>query len=195
MERSTELVATLQLISAAVSDGDADTMTGVLSARDGLLSIGTDPDDDVTTIKAMLSAQAAAGVKVRAGTISAFEEGTVGWVADRGTFVMSDDTEVPLRITAVFLRENGMWRLVQERVSIAITNEVRPRSDPRRMSRRRQECCGRGPTRSRNGNRTTSPELVAVFDDGPPRADPYRPRRRWCATPTARRSAKTTPQS
>ena len=126
MERSTELAAILQSIYTAVSNGDADTLTGMLSGRDGLVFIGTDPDewfDDGDTIKAMVRAQAAAGVKVRAGTISAYEEGTVGWVADQATFVMADASEVPFRITAVFHRENGTWRLVQEHASIAVTNE------------------------------------------------------------------------
>lgn len=127
MERSTEIAATLQSIYTAVSDADADSLTNVLSGRDGLVFIGTDPDewfDDTSTIKAMLSAQAAAGVKVRAGNILAFEEGTVGWVADQGTFVMPDSAEIPFRITAVFHRENGTWRLVQEHASIAVTNEA-----------------------------------------------------------------------
>ncbi|MBI4884555.1 MAG: nuclear transport factor 2 family protein [Actinobacteria bacterium] len=126
MERSPEIAATLQSIYTAVSDGDAKTLTGLLSAREGLVFIGTDPDewfDDAATIKSMLAAQAAAGVKVRAGKIAAFEEGTVGWVADQGAFVMPDKSEVPFRITAVFHRENGGWSLVQEHASIAITNE------------------------------------------------------------------------
>jgi ketosteroid isomerase-like protein len=125
MERSSELAAVLQSVYTAVSEGDADTLTAMLSARDGLVFIGTDPDewfDDTATIKAMLTAQAGAGVKVRPGAITAFEEGTVGWVASHGAFVTSDDSEVPFRLTAVFHRENGTWRLVQEHASIAVTN-------------------------------------------------------------------------
>ena len=126
MERSTELAATLQSIYTAISTGDVDSLTGCISAREGLVFIGTDPDEwfeDAATIKSMLAAQAGAGVKVRAGSIIAFEEGTVGWVADQGAFVMPDNSEVPFRITAVFHRENGAWLLVQEHASIAMSNE------------------------------------------------------------------------
>jgi ketosteroid isomerase-like protein len=126
MEKSSELAAVLQSIYTAISDGDSDALTGCISAREGLVFIGTDPDEwfqDAATIKQMLKAQAGAGVKVRAGSIVAYEEGTVGWVADRGAFVMADGTEVPFRITAVFHRENGGWLLVQEHASIAVSNE------------------------------------------------------------------------
>jgi ketosteroid isomerase-like protein len=126
MEKSSELAAVLQSIYTAISDGDGDALTGCISAREGLVFIGTDPDEwfqDAATIKQMLRAQASAGVKVQAGSIVAFEEGTVGWVADRGAFVMADGTQVPFRITAVFHRENGAWMLVQEHASIAISNE------------------------------------------------------------------------
>lgn len=126
MERSPEVSAALSSMYTAISNGDVEALTGRISAREGLVFIGTDPEewfDDSATIKAMLSAQAAAGVKVRAGTIVAFEEGTVGWAADRGSFVMPDNTEVPFRITAVFHRENGDWQLVQEHASVAVSNE------------------------------------------------------------------------
>ena len=126
MERSNELAALLHDIYRAVSDGEADTLANMLSARDGLLFVGTDRDewfDDPDTIRAMLSAQAAAGVTVRAGDVVAYEEGTVGWVADRGAFVLPDGTEAPFRITAVFHRENGSWKLVQEHASVAVSND------------------------------------------------------------------------
>ena len=126
MERSTELAAMLQSIYTAVSNGDANTLTELLTGRDGLLFIGTDPDewyDDASTVKAMLTAQAAAGVTVRGGDIVAYEEGTVGWVADRGAFILPDGSAAPFRITAVFHRENGNWRLVQEHASVAVSNE------------------------------------------------------------------------
>ena len=126
MERSNDLATLMHDIYRAVSNGDADTLTNVLSARDGLLFIGTDPDewfDEPDTVRAMLTAQAAAGVTVRPGPVVAYEEGTVGWVADRGAFVLPDGTEAPFRITAVFHRENGAWKLVQEHASVAVSNE------------------------------------------------------------------------
>ncbi len=54
---------------------------------------------------------------------TAFEEGTVGWVADQGTFRMPDGTEVPFRMTVVVHREDGDWKVVQEHASIGVRNE------------------------------------------------------------------------
>ncbi len=126
MKRSTELADTLRGIYAAVSQGDEATLLRSLSTSDGLVFIGTDPDewfDDAASIRNMINAQAEAGVKVRPGAIAAFVEGTVGWVADQGVFLLPDGSEVPFRITAVFRREDGAWKVVQEHASIAVRNE------------------------------------------------------------------------
>ena len=37
-------------------------------------------------------------------------------------FVLPDGSVAPFRITAVFHRENGNWRLVQEHASVAVSN-------------------------------------------------------------------------
>ncbi len=127
MERSTAIAEVLQSVYAAVSNGDVAALHETLSDREGLVFIGTDPDewfDEPGAIRDMLAAQAAAGVTVRAGAITAFEEGTVGWVADQGAFVLPDGSEVPFRLTAVFHRERGAWKLVQEHASVAVTNEA-----------------------------------------------------------------------
>lgn len=126
MERSTELVNAVRSIYHAVSTGDEAALLSLLSGHDGLVFIGTDPEewfDQPDEIRTMLSRQAAAGIQVEAGDIVAFEEGTVGWIADRGNFVLPDGSRVPFRVTAVFHRENGRWALVQEHASVASTNE------------------------------------------------------------------------
>ena len=126
MERSNEVADALRSIYSAVSAGDEASLTNDLSDREGLVFIGTDPGewfDDTAAIRGMLKAQAAAGVKVKGGSIVAFEEGTVGWAADQGTFVLPDGSEAPFRLTAVFHREQGRWKIVQEHASVAVANE------------------------------------------------------------------------
>jgi hypothetical protein len=126
MERSPSLEKQLERLYDAFSQGDASVVDELTTARDGLVFIGTDPDEwleDQASVRALLDAQAGAGVKVVHGSPIAYEEGTVGWVADRGQFVMPDGSEVPFRITAVFHREAGTWKLVQEHASVAISNE------------------------------------------------------------------------
>lgn len=126
MERSPSLERELETMYAAFSDGDADLMEKLTTARDGLVFIGTDPDEwleDLESIRQLMKAQAGAGIKVEHGTPKAYEEGTVGWVADRGNFVLPDGAgRVPFRITAVFHREGGTWKLVQEHASVGQAN-------------------------------------------------------------------------
>jgi hypothetical protein len=126
VQRSTELAATTQRFYDAMSAGDADTVTGLMSTADGLLFIGTDPDEwlaDHGSVTSLLAAQVGAGVKVRGGDIQAYEEGSVGWIADRGAFILPDGSEAPFRLTAVFHKQDGEWRMIQSHASVAISNE------------------------------------------------------------------------
>lgn len=126
MERSTTLAEQLGTLYAAVAAGDGDTIAQLTTGRPGLVFIGTDPDEwfeSLAEVRTMLEAQAGAGVTVRGGDPVAFEEGNVGWVADRGHFLLPDGSEVPFRMTAVFHREDGAWKLVQEHASVAVANE------------------------------------------------------------------------
>ena len=126
MERSPELAAKVNRLYEAFSKGDGDLAEQLITARDGLVFIGTDPDEwfeDSGSVRKMLEAQAGAGVDVVHGECQAFEEGTVGWVADRGHFALPDGSQMPFRFTAVFHREDGDWKLVQEHASVAIANE------------------------------------------------------------------------
>jgi len=126
MQRSPDVAAATQKFYDALSAGDADTATAVLSTTDGALMIGTDPDEWITDQRAIVdlfTAQVGAGVKVRSGDIQAYEEGSVGWVADRSTFILPDGSEVPVRVTAVFHQEHGQWRMIQSHASLGVSNE------------------------------------------------------------------------
>ncbi|HMK11055.1 MAG TPA: nuclear transport factor 2 family protein [Acidimicrobiales bacterium] len=126
MERSSDLVATTQKFYDSLSAGDAEAATSLVSTADGMLMIGTDPNEWLTDHKILtdlFAAQVSAGVNVRGGEIQAFEEGSVGWIADRAAFILPDGTEVPVRITAVFHKEDGQWRMIQSHASLALSNE------------------------------------------------------------------------
>lgn len=57
------------------------------------------------------------------GQLQAYREGSVGWVIDRASFQLPDGTEVPFRNSAVFLQENGEWKVVHVHASIGVRNE------------------------------------------------------------------------
>ena len=126
MEHSPELKDRMLRSYEAVSQGDIAFMERFLSNQGDVLIIGTDPNEwwtDPATIIELLKAQTQAGIRVVPGDIQAYREGSVGWVADRGKFVLPDGTEVPVRLTAVFRQENGEWKLVQEHASVGVPNQ------------------------------------------------------------------------
>ena len=45
------------------------------------------------------------------GDPQAYSEGDVGWVADRPKFRLPDGTELPVRMSIVFAKEDGQWKM------------------------------------------------------------------------------------
>lgn len=61
------------------------------------------------------------GLKLQAGDrLMGYEEGSIGWAADQPSLVLPDGTEVPLRLTAVFRREGGGWKIVTAHFSFGV---------------------------------------------------------------------------
>ncbi len=54
--------------------------------------------------------------------IEAYRDGDVGWATAHGTWTIGD-TSVPFRMTAVLHLEDGLWRGVQNHVSIGVPND------------------------------------------------------------------------
>jgi ketosteroid isomerase-like protein len=110
----------------AVSDGNVEGFDQFISQRAPMTFIGTDPTEwwtETDSIREMLRQQAAMGVTVEPGEISAYREGTVGWTANKGDFLLPDGQRMPFRLTAVFHLEDGAWKLVQEHASFGVGNE------------------------------------------------------------------------
>jgi hypothetical protein len=99
-----------------------------VSGWDGAFVIGTDPgewldgrsnwiagfEEQVTVIP---------GIRLEAGDLRAYAEGSLGWAADRPSFVLPDGTAIPTRMTAVLRLEEGTWKLVNAHFSIGVPNE------------------------------------------------------------------------
>jgi ketosteroid isomerase-like protein len=128
MERSPELEELTLRMYEAFSRGDSAFIEGLMSRREGVLTIGTDPDEwwgDYASLTRALRAQLEelARASIVPGAPRAYREGSVGWVADRAKFRLPDGAEVPFRTTAVFHQEAGEWRLVQWHTSLGVPNE------------------------------------------------------------------------
>ena len=128
MEPSTELKSLYLRICAALSSGDDSFFERCFSQEDGVLAIGTDPTEwwaGYTNITRVFKAQLkeTGGFQILADTPHAYCEGSIGWVAGRPALKLPDGTEMPVRLTAVFHKEQNSWKIVQWHFSIGIANE------------------------------------------------------------------------
>ena len=132
MKRSSELRNLCVALSEAHSLADAPFIERHVSTREGVLSIGSDPEEWIEG-GGVLEAfkQALQDDDIRSSPseddfvreLDAFVEGTVGWASSRFSWTPKDGSEVPMRWSAVFHLEDGEWKLVQAHASVGVPNE------------------------------------------------------------------------
>jgi len=129
MEHSDELRdLTLRFYEAATT-GDLSFFDRHVSRQEGALVVGTDPNEwweGFEAIREAVRAQSEqmGGMRMVAGRLQAYQEGSIGWVIDRdASFQLPDGKEIPFRNTLVFRREDGEWKVVHEHASIGVSNE------------------------------------------------------------------------
>jgi hypothetical protein len=129
MESAPELVALLQRYYAASAQGDTTLLDLLIARHPGTLVVGTDPDEwwhggDQIVATWAAAWQERGGLPVEGSQPEAFRAGQVGWVADRALWRLPDRRTIPFRLTAVFYRDGGVWRLVQAHFSLGVPNET-----------------------------------------------------------------------
>jgi ketosteroid isomerase-like protein len=128
MDQSSELKQAMLGFYQALSDGDAPAIERLISREAGVLNIGTDPEewwaghDTVAGVFKTQMEEMGGGFPIEAGDPQAYAKGDVGWVADRPKLKLPDG-EVPFRITTVFQKEGGEWRIVLNHASFGVKNE------------------------------------------------------------------------
>ena len=127
MQQSTELRNLVLSAYDGMASGDVTFYDRHLSRWDGVLIIGSDPNEwwaGYDTINEVYKAQLRemGGISVIGSDPQAYSMGEVGWVADRPRFRLPDGTEIPIRSTIVFVKEAGEWKIVQQHISIGISN-------------------------------------------------------------------------
>jgi ketosteroid isomerase-like protein len=109
----------------AQNAGDAVRLRSMLSERPDAVHIGTDAEEWWTS-KQVLDATAAAGggdgIRAVADDIDIHVQGDIAWVEGRGRFTHAGGGERPVRMTGVFVREDGQWKVVQSHASIGVPN-------------------------------------------------------------------------
>jgi ketosteroid isomerase-like protein len=129
MEQSDELRdLTLRFYKAATT-GDLSFFDRHVSRQEGVVFLGTDPNEWWEGFEALREAMRAqseemGGMQIVPGRLHAYREGSVGWVIDRdASFRLADGTEIPFRNSVVFRREDGEWKVVHGHSSIGVSNE------------------------------------------------------------------------
>ena len=128
MEQSNELKEIYFRICDVQSSGDYSFFERYFSQKDGVLAIGKDPTEwwaGYATITRVFKAQLkkTGGFQILADTPQAYSDGSIGWVAGQPTVKLPDGTEIPVRLIAVFQKEQNDWKIVQWQVSTGISNE------------------------------------------------------------------------
>src|SRR2546425_2614746 len=100
MEEAPDLRDLILRVYDAMNAQDVAFIESIISRADSSLQIGTDPREWWAGYDAIVDAFGAqlkemGDVRLRAGHVRAYREGTVGWIDDRPAFVLGDGTEVP----------------------------------------------------------------------------------------------------
>ena len=129
MDRSDAIKEIYNNVCRALAAGNTATLGQMLSQQDGLIMLGTDPQerwvghDRVIRIFRAQAEEIGGGLPLSPGDPQAFAEGTVGWVEDQVNFNLPDGNQLAGRVTMVFHQEDGAWKIVQAHVSLGVPNE------------------------------------------------------------------------
>lgn len=129
MEESKALKKLYVGICEALSKGDAAFFEQHFSKKDGVLAIGTDPDEwwagyGAITKVFKTQLEEAGGFKITADAPVAYSEGSIGWVAGRPSLRSADGSEIFFRLTAVLQKEQDDWKIIQWHFSAGVPNEA-----------------------------------------------------------------------
>ena len=127
-ERSTEIEQVLRDTVEAIARSDLGEVGRLTSRDDCGLTIGSDAGewceghDQIMQLFRDSTPEGELGIAVGLDEVTAFREGSVGWVAGRGYFEL-EGRRVPVRMTAVVHQEDGEWKSVQMHASIGVPND------------------------------------------------------------------------
>jgi ketosteroid isomerase-like protein len=113
----------------ALHVADAEKLAAVLADRPGSIHIGSDAAESWTKsqfLDMVREAMSAGGGQIRAehDKVNVQIAGDVAWIHTTGRFISSEDAKRDIRLTGVFVREDGRWKATQTHVSIGVPNDA-----------------------------------------------------------------------
>jgi hypothetical protein len=129
MEKSRELEELTLLFYRALTSADHPLYSNHISQQDGVVVVGSDPKEwyegyEAVTESLRVLTEGLQGCEILNAAPRGYREGKVGWISDRFTLRLPHGKEVPYRMTATFIQENGVWKLVQWHDSIGVPDEI-----------------------------------------------------------------------
>lgn len=128
MESSDEIKNIMLRFYDAMTNLQTQTWLDLISQEEGVLCVGTDPNewiagyDEFRKYTKSIGPETAGMFTMIPGEIKAYQEGTAGWASDLACWKLPNGKDVPMRVTAVFHKENEEWKFVQWHASIGVPN-------------------------------------------------------------------------
>ena len=122
MQPSDEIVSALQELYAA----SPDELDALVSYSPAVSMIGTDPGGGADTRDGWLEflrESYGSGRRLEGERPQGWSAGDVGFAFDRPTLLLDDGGRVVTRLTAIFHREGGRWKLVHAHFSVGVPTE------------------------------------------------------------------------
>jgi hypothetical protein len=116
----------IQLYASEASGRLFDFARQLYSSQEGVVVIGSDPNDKYDDHQAIIrfyQATSAAGLEIEVSEIKAYCENEVGWVIDQVIAKLPNGVEVPVRHTYVFHKEGYTWKIVHAHISVGIPDD------------------------------------------------------------------------
>jgi hypothetical protein len=105
-----------------LSAGEVARFDDVVS-QEAKVIIGSAPGEIIDDRDRMRFGFEAEGVTMTPASPQGYEEGTMGWIVDQPAFGLPDGSSVGFRVTSVFRREDGAWKLVHMHASVGVPDE------------------------------------------------------------------------
>ncbi len=124
MEESPDVADALATFFAKNVSGDLATYDEVVSSEGAVLAIGSTAREWFAGQEAVRGAYGLEGFLIELGEVDAWENGETGWAVAKPVFSVPGGPSLRLRFTAVFVREDGRWKLIHLHGSYPVPDEL-----------------------------------------------------------------------